>query len=105
MIRGIFFALQITSLLPGVAVLVLPLGDQAVGIQPIHFTLALALPLLIIALIQGNLRIRERTLILVLLFAFFPPSVLCFIIKSSSCHLLEQLVFRQLANYFIVCSR
>jgi hypothetical protein len=71
MIRAIFFALQITSLLPGVAVLVLPLGDQAVGIQPIHFTLVLALPLILIALIQGNLRIRERTLILVLLFAFF----------------------------------
>jgi len=71
MIRGIFFALQITSLLPGVAVLVLPLGDKAVGIQPIHLTLILALPLILIGFIQGNLRIRVRTLMLVSLFAFF----------------------------------
>jgi hypothetical protein len=71
MIRGIFFALQITSLLPGVAVLVLPLGDKAVGIQPIHLTLILALPLILIGFIQGNLRIRVRALTLVSLFAFF----------------------------------
>ncbi len=71
MIRGIFFVLQITSLLPGVAVLVIPLGDKAVGIQPIHLTLILALPLILIGFIQGNLRIRVRTLMLVLLFAFF----------------------------------
>jgi len=66
--RKLFAILQISSLFPAIAVLLLPQGDKVVGVQPFHLVLALALPFM---LIGATLRVRLRTLLWVLIFIFF----------------------------------